>query len=95
MATLGGTIEVETITGKKTELIIPAGTQAGTLLRVKGHGMPNLRGGSTGDMYIKINIEVPKKLTDEQRKKLAEFAKLCGDDKGSSPNSEPFYKKFF
>ncbi|MBO5255802.1 MAG: molecular chaperone DnaJ [Opitutales bacterium] len=95
LAALGGTIEVETITGKKTELKIPAGTQAGTLLRVKGHGMPNLRGGATGDMYIKINIEVPKKLTDEQRKKLAEFAKLCGDDKGSSPNSEPFYKKFF
>lgn len=94
LAALGGQIQIDTITGKKTELKIPAGTQAGALLRLKGQGMPNLRGGPQGDLYIKINIEVPKKLTDAQRKKLAEFAMLCGDDAGTS-GKEPFYKKFF
>ncbi len=95
LATLGGSVEIQTITGKKTELKIPAGTQAGTMLRVKGQGMPNLRGGATGDMYIKINIQVPKKLNEQQRKALVEFAKLCGDDDGGNTKSEPFYKKFF
>ena len=97
LAALGGQIEVDTITGKKATLKIAAGTQAGTLLRLKGQGMPNLRGGTAGDMYVKVDIEVPSKLTDEQRKKLEEFASLCGDDKpsSSSSSSEPFYKKFF
>ena len=56
--------------------------------------MPNLRGGEKGDLLVRIHVEVPRKLTDDQRKKLEEFAVACGDntDKGSS---EPFYKKFF
>ena len=93
LAALGGQIEINTITGKKTALKVPAGTQAGTLLRLKGQGMPNLRGGAAGDLYVKINVEVPKKLTDPQRKALEEFAKLCGDDDNSG--KQPFYKKFF
>ena len=64
-------------------------------MRLKGQGMPNLRGGAAGDLYVKINIEVPKSLTDEQRKKLEEFAKLCGDDNHDAGGSQPFYKKFF
>ena len=95
LAALGGQIEIDTITGKKANLKIPAGTQAGALLRLKGQGMPNLRGGAAGDLYVKINIEVPKSLTDEQRKKLEEFAKLCGDDNHDAGGSQPFYKKFF
>ncbi len=100
LAALGGQIEIDTITGKKTELKIPAGTQVGSLLRMKGQGMPNLRGGANGDMYIKINVEIPRKLNDAQKKKLVEFAELCGDikpdDGGDNNNSkEPFYKKFF
>ena len=97
LAALGGQIEIDTITGKKTELKIPAGTQSGTLLRMRGQGMPNLRGGANGDMYVKINVEVPKKLSEEQRKKLIEFATLCGDipSPKDGDNKEPFYKKFF
>lgn len=93
LAALGGQIEVETLTGKAL-LKIPAGTQPGTALRMKGLGMPNLRGGEKGDLLVRIHVEVPRKLTDDQRKKLEEFAVACGDntDKGSS---EPFYKKFF
>lgn len=104
LAALGGQVEVETLTGKKALLKIAAGTQPGALMRLKGQGMPSLRGGQIGDLYVRINIEVPVSLTSEQRKKLEEFAVLCGDDnnKGSSSSgkqagssSQPFYKKFF
>jgi molecular chaperone DnaJ len=57
-----------------------------------------LRGSEKGDLYVRINVELPKKLTAEQRKKLEEFAVLCGDDKPSKntgKGDEPFYKKFF
>ncbi len=94
LAALGGSVSVSTLSGK-AELKIPAGTQPGSLLRLKGQGMPSLRGGSKGDLYYRIHVEVPKKLTEEQRKKLSEFAILCGDAKPSGGTNEPFYKKFF
>ncbi len=96
LAALGGEVEVNTLTGKAV-LKIPSGTQQNTMLRMKGLGMPNLRGGEKGDLFVRINIEVPTKLTNEQRIKLEEFAKSCGDDKRveSKQQSEPFYKKFF
>ena len=97
LAALGGQIEIDTLAGKAI-LKVPAGTQPGTSLRMKGLGMPDLRNkDSKGDLYVRIDIEVPKKLSSDQRKKLEEFAVLCGDDnnKGTSSSSEPFYKKFF
>ncbi len=101
LAALGGEVEVNTLTSKAV-LKIPAGTQPNTVLKMKGMGMPNLRGGGKGDLFVRINIEVPTKLTDEQRTKLEEFAKVCGDDKKmedksskQQQSSEPFYKKFF
>ncbi len=93
LAALGGQVEIETVTGKAV-LKVPAGTQPGTTLRMKGLGMPRLRGGTPGDLYVQIEVEVPKKLSGEQRKKLEEFALLCGDDDNKG-NAEPFYKKFF
>ncbi len=94
LAALGGQIEIETLTGKAV-LKIPAGTQPNTALRMKGLGMPNLRGGDRGDLYVRVNVEVPTKLNDDQRTKLEAFARACGDDKPPSGNSDPFYKKFF
>lgn len=93
LAALGGSIEVKTLTGK-VSLKIPAGTQTGTVFRLKGHGMPKLRGGSNGDEYIKVHVEVPKSLSSEQRKKLEEFALSCGDDK-NEPSFFSRAKKFF
>lgn len=93
LAALGGSIEVKTLTGK-VALKIPAGTQTGTVFRLKGHGMPKLRGGSNGDEYIKVHVEVPKSLSSEQRKKLEEFALSCGDDK-NEPSFFSRAKKFF
>ncbi|HVU38723.1 MAG TPA: molecular chaperone DnaJ, partial [Opitutales bacterium] len=90
LASLGGTLDVPTLTGK-AQLKIPAGTQGGTQLRLKGRGMPSLRGGSPGDQYVHVEIEVPKKLSAEQRQKLEDFGLACGDAK--NPVSESFFEK--
>jgi len=70
---LGGEIEIETIDDKKLSVKIPSGTQVGEKMRVRGHGMPNGRGGF-GDLYIEIGITIPKKLTEKQKKALSDFA---------------------
>jgi curved DNA-binding protein len=66
-ATLGTKIEVPTIDGKRLSLKIPAGSQGGSKLRLKGYGMPSMDGRGRGDAYVKINIAVPKKLNSKQR----------------------------
>lgn len=80
---LGGEIEVETIDEKRLSVKVPAGTQVGEKLRVRGHGMPSVRrAGAYGDLYIDIAIKIPTKLTDKQKKILAEFAEMKSDKKG-------------
>jgi molecular chaperone DnaJ len=95
LATLGGTIQVPTMEGKAT-LKIPAGTQSGTTFRLKGRGMPQLRGGAQGDQLIRVQVEVPTSLNSDQKRKLEEFAQACGD--AEEPVSKRFFekaKKFF
>ncbi|MBC2605065.1 molecular chaperone DnaJ [Pelagicoccus albus] len=91
LATLGGMIEVPTLTGKAS-LKIPAGTQSGTTFRLKGKGMPSLRGGYYGDQMVRVKIEVPKSLTSEQKQKLEEFALACGDA-GDDDEPKGFFEK--
>ncbi len=92
LAALGGDIEIPTLKGK-AQLKIPAGTQAGTTFRLKGHGMPYLRNpGKVGDQLVHIEIEVPTKLSEEQREKLEAFAIACGDH-GESSKISSFIKK--
>lgn len=90
LAALGGEIEVPTLHGK-AKLKIPAGTQGGTNFRLRNQGMPALRGGRTGDLYVHVSIEVPTKLGSEQRTKLEEFATACGDKE--HPMGEGFFDK--
>ncbi|ATC64263.1 molecular chaperone DnaJ [Nibricoccus aquaticus] len=95
LATLGGSIEVPTLSGKAS-LKIPVGTQSGTTFRLKGKGMPSLRGGSHGDQLVRVHVEVPTSLSAEQRKKLEEFAQISGD--ANEPMAKSFFekaKKFF
>lgn len=95
LATLGGSIEVPTLSGRVT-LKIPTGTQSGTTFRLKGKGMPSLRSGSHGDQLVRVHVEVPTSLTSEQKKKLEEFALLSGD--ADEPIAKSFFekaKKFF
>jgi molecular chaperone DnaJ len=90
LAALGGTIQVPTLSGKATLKIQP-GTQSGTTFRLRGKGMPNLRGGYQGDQLVRVHVEVPTSLSSEQRKKLEEFAILSGD--ADEPVSKSFFEK--
>ena len=96
LAALGGSIEVPTLDGK-ISLKIPSGTQSNKTFRLKNHGMPNLRYSSRkGDLYVKISIQVPTKLSKEQKDSLIQFAKSCGEENFSE--TDGFLgkaKKFF
>ncbi|KKU13332.1 MAG: Chaperone protein DnaJ [Parcubacteria group bacterium GW2011_GWC2_45_7] len=72
IATLGGAVEVNTVDGSK-ELKIPAGTQSGTVLKLKGLGVPHLKGHGRGDHFVEVQIKVPEHLSRHQRKVLEEF----------------------
>ena len=74
-AALGATIEVPTLDGGKTKLHVPEGTQSGTVLRVKGQGVPALGGRGRGDLHVLVRVVVPKHLTGEQRKLFEQLAK--------------------
>ena len=71
-ATLGGEIDVPTLTGM-IKHNLPEGTQPGTVVRLRGQGIQNLRGAGKGDLYIKINVEIPRKLNDKQKDLLRQF----------------------
>jgi molecular chaperone DnaJ len=90
MAALGGEMEVPTPTGKEKKKI-PAGTQPGTLFRLKGKGMPHVSGRGNGDLIVRALVEVPAHLNTEQRKKLQEFAELC--DENTTPLRKSFLDK--
>lgn len=76
-AALGAKVEVPTLEGR-VSLTVPAGSQSGKALRVKGKGAPRLKGSGHGDLIARLRIEVPATLTDEQREALAAFAALNG-----------------
>jgi len=65
-AALGTSIDVTTLDGTVKRIKIPPGTQNNTKIRMKGYGVPGLKGLSKGDMYVKVNVEIPKKLTEKQ-----------------------------
>ena len=73
-ATLGGEIEVPTLDGK-LRLKIPAETQTGKLFRMRGKGVKPVRGGVTGDLLCRVNVETPVKLSNKQKELLREFEK--------------------
>jgi molecular chaperone DnaJ len=78
-AALGGEVEVPTLDGKG-KLRVPSGTQPGTVLRIKGKGIPRRGGLGRGDQRVEVQIEVPTRLTDRQRQLLEELAKELGED---------------
>ena len=90
-AALGGNIEVPTVDGGRAKVTIPSGCQAGRQFRLRGKGMPVLRGQGCGDMYIQTSVETPVNLTKRQRDLLAEFNKT-GTAK-TNPESEGFFTK--
>jgi molecular chaperone DnaJ len=89
-ATLGTEIDVPTLNGQAM-IKVPAGTQPGTMFRLRGKGIKNLQGYGHGDLHVRINVEVPTQLTAAQRAKLQEFADLCQGNE--NPMSQGFFEK--
>ncbi len=90
-ATLGGSIDVPTLDGARARVTIPHGTQSGHQFRLRGKGMPALRGGSKGDMYIEVSVETPVNLNKKQKELLKQFDAL--GTKSTSPQSDGFFSK--
>ena len=87
-AALGGDIEVPTIDGGRSRVKIPAGSQSGRQMRLRSKGMPALRGGGAGDMFIELAVETPVNLTSRQKELLKEFEDLSEDN---NPESKSFF----
>lgn len=88
VAALGGDIEVPTIDGGRSRVKIPSGSQSGRQMRLRGKGMPALRGGASGDMFIELAVETPVNLTSKQKELLREFESLAEDN---NPESHSFF----
>ncbi len=77
-AMLGDTVSVTTVDGNDEEVRIEAGSQPGDVIRLRGHGMPRLNSSRRGDLFLHLNVVVPRRLTSEQRKLVAEAAEHGG-----------------
>jgi len=88
IATLGGEVAVPALEGG-AHLKVPSGTQSGQMFKLRGKGIINVNGRGRGDLFARLIVEVPTRLNAEQRRKLEEFAALCGDE------NTPLRKSFF
>ncbi|MEW6075344.1 MAG: molecular chaperone DnaJ [Candidatus Omnitrophota bacterium] len=79
MAALGGETEVQTLHGK-VKMKIPAGTQSGSIFRIRGKGIPDIHGRGFGDELVKVEVVIPVNLNAQQRRLMEEFARASGED---------------
>ena len=87
-ASLGGEVEVPTIDGGRSRVRIPAGSQSGRQMRLKGKGMPAIKTIQKGDMFIEMAVETPVNLTARQKELLQEFEELSEDN---NPEANSFF----
>ena len=90
-AALGTSIEIPTIDGGKAKIKIPQGTQSGKQFRLRGKGMPYMRGNGAGDLYVQVNTEVPVSLNKEQKDLLEKFREI--ENEKSNPSIKKFFQK--
>jgi molecular chaperone DnaJ len=79
-AALGATVEVPTPYGDRISLKVPAGSQDGKLLRMRGHGAPQLKGGGKGDLLARLRLQVPKKVSKKEREAIEELRKASREN---------------
>ncbi len=89
-AALGAELEVPTLNGA-AHIKVPPGTQNGTVFRLRGRGIRDVQGYGSGDLHVRVSIEVPTRLNPAQRLKLEEFAALC--DANVNPRSRSFFER--
>lgn len=90
-AAIGGEMEAPTIDGGRSRVKVPVGVQSGKQLRLRGKGMPALRGNGAGDLYIELAVETPVNLTERQRELLEEFETISAEN--NSPEAQDFFSK--
>lgn len=90
VAALGGELKVPTLEGESS-IKVPAGTQSGTIFRLRNKGIKDLSTGYKGDLHVEVQVEVPTKLNSDQKAKLKEFADSIGSK--NSPRQESFFQK--
>ncbi len=93
-AILGGEVEVATLDGK-VKMKIPAGTQSGSIFRIKEKGLTDLHSRSHGDELIRVTVDIPRHLTTEQRKFIEEYARASGEDIDNKSGFGERIKKVF
>jgi molecular chaperone DnaJ len=86
-AAMGAEIVIPTLDGGEHKLKIQEGTQSGTTFRVRGKGVPALQSSGKGDMYVKVRVETPRKLTKRQRELMAELGETFSIDNKPEPRS--------
>jgi molecular chaperone DnaJ len=89
-AAMGGDIEVPNIDGGRSRVKIPTGSQSGRQMRLRSKGMPAIRGGALGDMFIELQVETPVNLSQRQKELLKEFDELAVNN---SPESQGFFDR--
>lgn len=90
-AVLGGDLEAPTIDGGRSRVKVPVGVQTGKQLRLRGKGMPGIRGGGSGDLYIELAVETPVNLTARQKELLQEFDAIAEEQ--NNPDNADFFSK--
>lgn len=94
-AVLGVQLDVHTIDGE-VSYNVPAGTQSGTVFRLKGKGVPYVNGRGRGDQYVTIIVDIPKKLNDKQKEALKMFMEASGESyNGNDEDKKGFFKNIF
>ena len=91
-AVMGAELEIPTIDGK-VKYNLPAGTQTGTTFRLRGKGIPELRGRGRGDQYVTVRVQVPTSLNGEQKETLRAFAEAMGEDVPEESGLKGFFDK--
>jgi molecular chaperone DnaJ len=89
-AALGASLTIETLDGPE-QLVVPPGTQPGRMFRLRGRGMPTLRGRGRGDLLVRVDVEVPERLRAEEAELLRKLAELRGEE--VAPPEEGFFSR--
>jgi molecular chaperone DnaJ len=89
-AALGAQLVIDTLEGPE-DLLVPPGAQPGQVLRLKGRGVPSLQGRGRGDLLVRIDVAVPKKLGPEEEDLLRQLAELRGED--VAPHDRGFFDR--
>lgn len=89
-AVLGAQLVIDTLEGEE-ELLVPPGAQPGQVLRLKGRGVPSLRGRGRGDLLVRLDVEIPKKLRPDEEELFRQLAELRGED--VAPSDRGFFER--